>query len=95
MKLITVEAAFSVADLETAISLFSDQAPTVRAMPGCDHYALYEKPSGDGVAIVQRWETIEAFDAYRSSDTFATLGQGLKPMMSAPPVTVIAEVVTV
>lgn len=95
MKLITVEAAFPAADLEAAISLFSDQAPLVRAMPGCDHYALYTKPTGDGVVIVQHWQTMEAFDAYRSSDTFATLGQGLRPLMSAPPVTVIAEVVTV
>jgi len=35
---------------------------------------------------------MEAFDAYRASPTFSTLGKGLKPMMSAPPVTTVAEI---
>ncbi|WP_168201404.1 putative quinol monooxygenase [Qingshengfaniella alkalisoli] len=92
MKLITVEAAFAAADLETAISLFTAQAETVRNMAGCTHYALYRKPSEDGIAILQHWDTIEAFNAYRQGDTFAQLGAGLKPLMVAPPVTTIAEV---
>lgn len=95
MKLISVEAAFAAADMDTAIALFTEHADQVRAMPGCAHYALYQKPSGDGVAILQQWETMAAFDAYRSSDVFAALGQGLRPLMTAPPVTTVAEVDTV
>lgn len=92
MKLIIVEADFGISDLEAAIALFAEQARTVQAMDGCAHYALYRKPSGDGVAIIQKWDTMEAFDAYRRSETFAILGQGLRPLMTAPPVTVIAEI---
>lgn len=92
MKLITVEAAFAAADLQAALSLFETQADTVRRMEGCHHYALFTRPSGDGVAILQHWDSMEAFDAYRASGTFATLGQGLRPMMTAPPVTIVAEV---
>lgn len=95
MKLITVEADFSSSDLAAAISLFAAQADEVRKMAGCAHYALYRKPSGDGVAILQRWKTMDAFDAYRASDVFAKLGAGLRPLMTALPVTVVAEVDTV
>lgn len=90
MKLIAVEAEFPSDRIEEAVELFENQADTVRAMDGCEHYTLYRADST--VAIVQRWRTMEAFDAYRASDAFATLGQGLKPMMTKPPVTTIAEI---
>lgn len=95
MKLITVETDFAAKDLDAAISLFAAKADEVRNMNGCEHYALYVKPSGDGLAILQHWQTIQAFDAYRASDVFAELGAGLRPMMTAPPVTMVAEVYTV
>lgn len=95
MKLITVEAEFAASDLASAMQLISGQAETVRAMPGCTHYTLYRKPSDDGVAIIQQWDGMEAFDAYRSSETFAVLGAGLRPLMTKPPVTTVAEVDTV
>ena len=95
MKLITVEAGFAAADLDAAITLFCAQADAVRAMAGCAHYALFRRPTDDGVAIIQHWDTMEHFDAYRRSDTFAQLGAGLRPLMSAPPVTTIAQVDTV
>ena len=41
MKLITVEADFAATNLDAAMDLISAQAETVRAMPGCTHYALY------------------------------------------------------
>ena len=95
MKLITVEADFAATNLDAAMDLISAQAETVRAMPGCTHYALYRKPSDDGVAILQQWDSMEAFDAYRTSETFADLGVGLRPIMTKPPVTTVAEVDTV
>ncbi|MCK0140886.1 antibiotic biosynthesis monooxygenase [Aliiroseovarius sp. F20344] len=95
MKLITVEAAFSPTDLDAAIAMFSVQADTVREMAGCAHYAIFRRPSNDGVAIVQQWESIVQFDDYRASETFATLGAGLRPLMTKPPVTIVAEVDTV
>lgn len=94
MKLVTVEAAFAPADLDAAMTLLAAQADAVRAMPGCVSYALYRGPSGDRVAIVQRWLSAGAFDAYRASETFARLGAGLGPLMTAPPQTIVAEVDT-
>ena len=95
MKLITVEADFATADLDSAIALFADQAKTVCNMAGCTHYALYRKPSDDGIAILQQWDTVEQFDAYRASETFAQLGASLRPLMTGPPVTTVAEVDTI
>ncbi len=95
MKLITVEAHFAASDLDTATKLISEQAETVQAMPGCTHYALYRKPTDDGIAIIQHWDGIDAFEAYKASKTFAALGAGLRPLMQTPPVTFVAEVDTV
>ena len=93
MKLVTVEAAFPAADLDRAVALFEEQAGAVRAMDGCEGYALYRAAGESGtVGIIQRWRSTQALDAYRASPTFATLGQGLKPLMSAPPVTTVAEI---
>lgn len=90
MKLITVEATFASDKVEAAISAFNAQTEAVRAMEGCESYALYS--TGDTVAIVQRWQDMTRFDAYRQSDVFAGLGAALKPLMSTPPVTTIASV---
>jgi len=95
MKLITVEAQFAASDFDAAIELISTHAAKVQSMPGCNRYALYRKPTGDGVAIIQCWDGMETFDAYRESETFAALGVGLRPLMSKPPVTMVAEVDTV
>lgn len=92
MKLITVEVVFAEDDLEVAMELFAKQAATVRTMAGCKYYALYSKPERDGVAILQQWDTMDAFETYRTSDVFAQLGKGLRPLMTAPPVTTVAEV---
>lgn len=95
MKLIAVEADFAAADLDAAMTLFAEQADIVREMAGCAHYELYRKPSDDGVAILQHWETMAQFEAYRASETFAGLAAGLRPLMTKPPVTTVAEVDTV
>lgn len=92
MKLICVEAAFPEDRISEAVALLEGQAGAVRAMEGCAHYALYRSPDAPRVAIVQRWADMGAFDAYRGSDAFAALGRGLKPLMTAPPVTTVAEV---
>ncbi|QMU59265.1 MAG: hypothetical protein GKR98_14340 [Boseongicola sp.] len=90
MKLITVEA--KVTEADTAVSLFNVQADSVRAMAGCSTYQIYCGSQDDSIAIVQQWESPEDFEAYRTSDTFAALGQGLMPLMNGPPVTTVAEV---
>ena len=93
MKLITVEATFGADNLDAAMDAISAQADSVRAMSGCHGYGLYT--SNGAVAIVQKWDNLGNFDAYRQSDAFASLGAALKPLMSKPPVTTVASVDTV
>lgn len=93
MKLITVEALFATSNAAKSIALFEDHAPSVRDMPGSRSYDLYADPNDAGkIVIVQRWDSMSQFDSYRKSDVFAELGMGLKPMMTAPPVTTICNV---
>lgn len=95
MKLVTVEACVAKDNMKQALDLIAGQATSVRTMPGCAQYSIYGTPSGDSLAIVQRWNSQSDFDAYRGSEAFAQLGAQLGPLMTAPPVTVVGEVDTV
>lgn len=92
MKLITVEATFAQGKTEEAISAFQNTADGVRRMAGCLGYEIYRAPAeGDAAVIVQKWESMADFDAYRSSADFAAMGAQLKPLMAGPPETTIAD----
>jgi len=90
MKLVVVEVSLSDDNLAEAVQNLQEQAGGVRAMDGCVSYAIYD--DGTKLAIVQRWQTADHFDAYRRSDLFARLGIILKPLMTSPPVTTTALV---
>ena len=93
MKLVTVEAKIAPDGVGTSIDIFNSQALAVRAMDGCENYAIYKAPNGENaILIAQTWASMEAFDAYRQSDVFASMGAALGPLMAAPPVTTIAEI---
>lgn len=93
MKLITVEARFSHGATDNAIIALEDAAPSIRKMSGCHTYDIYRAHAhNDAVVILQKWESMDAFDAYRTSADFAAIGGKLMPLMAGPPVTTIAEV---
>lgn len=92
MELVCVEAHFPAEAMERAREALTGQLAAVRAIPGNESYELFIAPTS--VAIVQRWESFQSFEAYRASPAFAQLGQALKPLMSAPPRTTIATIHT-
>lgn len=92
MKLVIVEASFAADKIDGAIATFKDQSDAVKMMDGCESYRIYSDKQD--VVIVQKWHGMEAFEAYRKSDTFAALGAALKPLMQTPPVTSIASIDT-
>lgn len=92
MKLVTVEATFPADQSNAALAAISARAEATRAMDGCTGYEVYQ--NGPGIAIVQKWTGMAAFEAYRGSAIFAGLIGALKPLMTAPPVTTIASVDT-
>ncbi|GHB40193.1 hypothetical protein GCM10007094_31870 [Pseudovibrio japonicus] len=91
MKLVTIEAKFSEGNALQAREIFERQSLSVRQMKGCLTYKFYNGGAGS-IGIIQKWETQDAFEAYRRSDTFAVLGKELKPLMTEPPITTIAEI---
>lgn len=93
MKLVTVEAGLAPDCVAKSIAIFNNQARAVRAMHGCQDYAIYEAPNGENaILIMQKWASMKDFDAYRQSDLFASMGAGLGPLMAGPPVTTVAEI---
>ena len=93
MKLVTVEALFATESAAESVAVIKRHAPSVRDMDGCARYDLYTDPNDSGkVMILQRWDSLPHFDAYRRSEVFAWLGNDLKIMMTAPPVTTICDV---
>lgn len=91
MKLIAMEVDLQSGKVDEAVAAFDAQASAVRAMAGCGDYTLYRHPAQDRIVVVQSWESLDAFEAYRASDTFKALGGGLRPLMAGPPSTRIAE----
>ena len=58
----------------------------------CLSYQIYDTPDQRGsVFIRQSWSDLQAFDAYRASDLFASMISEVKPMMSAAPKTEVFE----
>lgn len=92
MKLITVEAKTASENIQKSVDFFNRHADEVRAMSGCQSYDIFVAPAnGDTFVIVQKWADMETFDAYRQSALFGIIGQELKPIMTAAPVTTVAD----
>lgn len=75
------------ANRSLALDTLKQEVETVRAMTGCLSFVPYLNPTNDtDVGVVHEWETARDFDAYIASDSFATVGQVLRPIMTSPPV---------
>lgn len=90
MILVTVEAHFALEDFGQAITEVESIIEVVRIMNGCEGYSFFH--NGNTIAIVQKWQNMACFDAYRKSNIFGELITALKPFMNTPPVTTIANV---
>jgi quinol monooxygenase YgiN len=62
------------------------QAPHVRAFPGCSALTLHEDAEQRGaVYSVSYWQSLEALETYRQSQTFRAFWQEIKPYFVQPP----------
>ncbi len=74
-------------DLENAMQALLAEVPQVRVMPGCLAFVpFYDATTTCGVGVLHEWESEDHFNAYLASPTFATVGEVLRPMATAPPV---------
>jgi quinol monooxygenase YgiN len=92
MKLVAMQCRFSEDTLKPALTLLDGMQKQAILMAGCVGYDVYSSSIDGKVAVIQRWNDMANFDAYRASAAFSELGKALKPMMAAPPVTTVGEV---
>ncbi len=72
---------------ELAITTLKKEIGAVCAMKGCIAFVPFLSPSNNqDIGVLHEWDTADDFAAYLASDSFATVGQVLRPMMTAPPV---------
>lgn len=74
-------------DRPAAMAALLSETSTVRAMPGCIAFRPFADPEHAGTCgLLHEWEREEQFGAYTASPGFAAIGQILRPMMIAPPI---------
>lgn len=62
-------------------------AVAVGAMEGCKRFVPFEDLAvGSGFGILHEWGSEADFDRYLASEAFSALGQAIRPLVIAPPV---------
>lgn len=88
MKIVTVSAQFTPENSSIAINILGTIKEEACSMDNCLNYdVLVDTIEKGKLLIFQKWETAEAFEAYRSSDLFSRMIRELKPLMIAAPET--------
>jgi quinol monooxygenase YgiN len=74
-------------DRPAALAELDGERGRVQAMPGSLAFRVYASREDETRAtLVSEWEDQASFDAYQNSDSFARLGQVIRPMMTGAPV---------
>jgi quinol monooxygenase YgiN len=74
-------------DSGKALDALVAEADQVRAMPGCVAFIPFQDATDpQKVGVIHEWETQQDFEGYTSSEEFARVGQILRAMMLAPPI---------
>ncbi|MEP6066193.1 MAG: antibiotic biosynthesis monooxygenase [Paracoccaceae bacterium] len=74
-------------DSRKALDALVAESDQVRAMPGSIAFIPFQDATDpQKVGVIHEWKTQQDFEDYTSSDEFARVGQTLRPMMLAPPV---------
>ncbi|HEY2672168.1 MAG TPA: antibiotic biosynthesis monooxygenase family protein [Rugosimonospora sp.] len=74
-------------DRPAALAQFDGEGDRVRAMPGNIAFRVYAAREDDtAVAVVHEWDDEASFAGYLRSDSFAQLGEVIRPMMIGAPV---------
>jgi|GEM_PF-6257545 len=76
-----------------AVAALEAVAGEARQRADCLHYEVYQPVSAarGELAIVQRWASPAAFEAYLASDEFARTKAALDGALASPPVRTVAD----
>jgi quinol monooxygenase YgiN len=71
---------------EKFLGLLEQEAVSVRRLEGCLKFNIFEDVSSENALLLyEEWQTLEAFDAYRTSAAFKETGQHLFPLIDGKP----------
>lgn len=74
-------------DRNLALNTLKQEVSVVRAMKGCRAFVPFQDPTNEqDLGVLHEWNSAEDFATYTSSDSFATIGKILRPIMVSPPV---------
>ncbi|GAA4202087.1 putative quinol monooxygenase [Actinocatenispora rupis] len=87
MFLAIVDFTTAATDRPAALAEFDKEVDRVRAMPGNRAFRVYAARTDDtAVTVLHEWDDEASFARYLASESFAHLGETIRPMMTAAPV---------
>ncbi|MBT3789833.1 MAG: hypothetical protein HN725_10655 [Alphaproteobacteria bacterium] len=84
MKIVTITSTFDAVDVAQARTCLKAAQSDALDSDECLKYEVYWDDNGK-IFIIHMWKTEEAFNAYRTSETFGQTIERLKPLMTSPP----------
>jgi quinol monooxygenase YgiN len=86
MIIIRVTMSVQAENREKFLELLNQEAKEVRQLEGCVRFTIFEDVSSEkALLLYEEWESLAAFDAYRTSEAFKETGQQLFPLMDGKP----------
>lgn len=86
MMVIRVVLTIQPAQRSAFLAYLAEESPQVRAMDGCSWYELFQDPNDDNrFLLYEEWASADAFEAYKSTESFSQAFAVLGPMMAGPP----------
>lgn len=74
-------------DRPAALAQFDREGDRLRAMPGNIAFRVYAARENDvAIAVVHEWDDEASFTGYLRSDSFAHLGEVIRPLTTGAPV---------
>lgn len=95
MLIVIVEFSVSQSDIKIAASTLNSIAHSAKKIKGNIAFRVcnINASTTGSCLLLEEWENAAAFEGYKASKAFATAGQQLKPLMTAPPKSRAYEVI--
>lgn len=87
MLIAIVDFTTAAADRAAALGHLDAERERILAMPGNIAFRVFASREDEGrVTILHEWEDEASFDGYLASDSFARIGETVRPMFAGAPV---------
>ncbi len=87
MILVIVEFSVAAKNIPNTVAALEIDAEAARTMKGCTAFqSLSTQGNPDKLVLLEEWEDMESFEAYKASDAFAAAMATIKPVMVGAPI---------